>query len=645
MTLSNEINNLPAAVGEGSAGHLGNHRVIHEALKVHDADIQAAMTSADTASTTVRDVEARVSSVEAVAGLSPESPVDGQTANLVAQSDTLTSAAVGTVVRSVVYDVAPTGNLEGDKSAVIAAALAAKNAGRMEVKMAPGHYRLDGVTVDDIHDRYLVGDGVTFTPESHVYPFRIGEIAARSVESPMEGGRGAIAFEVDDSQDSHWNSLFPLAKELGVPFGSAWHTRIAPWMKEAVRHGWEAVSHLPYDVDATSIPLSELEDLAVETVDALEEATGTREGHGFIYPRHLRNYETDRVLSKYFTRGRAGNDRMPRPMDAPNPWGYQCFDFDGHFTGGVMSNELKGILDSVAASNSKMVFFSHWRQEQIGHLAPGFREMIAYARNLGIAIKTPKQLMTRSQIIPDPYNRRGGFKKIGSTGLIDTTTSYGGGASGKAWTGNVCVMESERVWIAPRPGTFTVLRASVRIKAAGAAASSATQGVRFAVQIFSRDEHGQLAKGTVTTLLPPLLPGPTIPDQEWKRYRATFVITPGTQGIIPRWVAQNITAGELWMDEFQIDVIDHIPEFVVEARTGYTDGTTARATSFMATDLRGLAYRIEKVDPIVGELSLTFGADSLSVTSTNPADANKRFRVVFSPNQDHMAKAWSTEGA
>ena len=94
MTLSNEINNLPAAVGEGSAGHLGNHRVIHEALKVHDADIQAAMASADTASTTVRDVEARVSSVEAMAGLSPESPVDGQTANLVTQPDTLTHAAI-----------------------------------------------------------------------------------------------------------------------------------------------------------------------------------------------------------------------------------------------------------------------------------------------------------------------------------------------------------------------------------------------------------------------------------------------------------------------------------------------------------------------------------------------------------------------
>ena len=94
MTLSNEINNLPAVVGEGSTGHLGNHRVIHEALKVHDADIQAAMTSADTISTTVQNVETRVASVEAMAGLSPESPVDGQTADLISQQGTLTRSAL-----------------------------------------------------------------------------------------------------------------------------------------------------------------------------------------------------------------------------------------------------------------------------------------------------------------------------------------------------------------------------------------------------------------------------------------------------------------------------------------------------------------------------------------------------------------------
>ena len=118
MTLRNEINNLPAAVGEGSAGHLGNHRVIHEALKVHDADIQAAMASADTTSATVRNVEARVSSVEAMGGLSPQSPVDGQTANLIYQSDSLTHAAVNKSVSTSLQD--PLGQIQDRVSLLLA---------------------------------------------------------------------------------------------------------------------------------------------------------------------------------------------------------------------------------------------------------------------------------------------------------------------------------------------------------------------------------------------------------------------------------------------------------------------------------------------------------------------------------------------
>lgn len=94
MALSDDINALPTTVGEGSTGHLGNHRVIHEALKSHDADIQTAITTASTASTSVQNVEARVAAVEALADLSPESPVDGQTASLISQPDSLTRAAV-----------------------------------------------------------------------------------------------------------------------------------------------------------------------------------------------------------------------------------------------------------------------------------------------------------------------------------------------------------------------------------------------------------------------------------------------------------------------------------------------------------------------------------------------------------------------
>lgn len=46
----------------------------------------------------VDGLEVRVDSLEAVAGLSPESPIDGQTANLIQQPDTLTNAALTTAI-------------------------------------------------------------------------------------------------------------------------------------------------------------------------------------------------------------------------------------------------------------------------------------------------------------------------------------------------------------------------------------------------------------------------------------------------------------------------------------------------------------------------------------------------------------------
>ena len=36
MALKDDIANLPVTVGEGSAGHLGNHQVIHAGLKDHE---------------------------------------------------------------------------------------------------------------------------------------------------------------------------------------------------------------------------------------------------------------------------------------------------------------------------------------------------------------------------------------------------------------------------------------------------------------------------------------------------------------------------------------------------------------------------------------------------------------------------------
>ena len=80
---------------------------ILDALEAQDADIQTAITTADTASTTAQNVEARVAAVEAVADLAPESPVDGQTASLISQPDSLTKAAVTAAVGAAFKETPP----------------------------------------------------------------------------------------------------------------------------------------------------------------------------------------------------------------------------------------------------------------------------------------------------------------------------------------------------------------------------------------------------------------------------------------------------------------------------------------------------------------------------------------------------------
>lgn len=574
------------------------------------------------------------------------------TKKLISYDDTKPGLGLPDVVEEKLHDafaridVSPTGTLAGDRAAVIAAAQAAKDAGLMEVMMAPGHYLLDEVNVDDIHGRYLVGSGVTFSPNSHVYPFRPGEMARRSVESPMEGGRGAIAFEVDDADPSHWQSLFPLTKELGTPFGLSWITDRpgTEWVKEAARHGWELMSHLPYDVDATALSPTELDQNAKKSVDSLEWATGTRDGHGIVYPRHVRSLETDRILSKYFARGRAGNARNARPMDAPNTWRYHAFDFDAHVTSGGLSDEIKDILCSVAASNSKMVFFTHWRAVGVTPERENtFRELVAYARNLGIAIKLPKQLMTRPQIIGDPYMETDVWTKTSTGGDFSTVRAYHGTRSVHTDTG--ITMQAPRAFIATKPGCFTVIRASVRIWTEGATVSSDTQGILFGVQGIHRDEFGEHRTGAALTFNNPLVPGPDIPAQEWGRHRRTFILPPGLDIIIPKWTVLNRTSGELWLDEMQIDVVDHIPELILEGNTNAQNATSNREIRHPAAYLDRLPYRLETIDTFEGTPSIEVGPISTNVKSTEPLDYGKRYRVIFSPTKDYVNHEWSAEGA
>ena len=242
MTLSNEINNLPAAVGEGSAGHLGNHRVIHEALKVHDADIQAAMTSADTASTTAQNVEARVSSVEAIAGLAPGDVSDATMANIALQEDSLfravQDAAIGIISGVVDDDV--TDNTDAIQAAV-------DQGGRWILPPTTGRY-------------YVAGEVSLTVPGTEVYaqgaPIRQGKMSLFRAIAPDLLIDGVDSIGADGPPDfsgmnASWEGTISTSRWCAVNIYASAHRLRIPWirgrgMSSVVRSGgWDATTNTP----------------------------------------------------------------------------------------------------------------------------------------------------------------------------------------------------------------------------------------------------------------------------------------------------------------------------------------------------------------------------------------------------------------
>lgn len=129
MALIDEINNLPLNVSDGQTNHLGNHQVIHRALQSHAAEVAGIQASVDVAAKSATQSAAaadradtragaaqadatnavdRVTALEALGGLSAESPVDGQTANLIENEATLARAAVDAAISKIVEEGAGT---------------------------------------------------------------------------------------------------------------------------------------------------------------------------------------------------------------------------------------------------------------------------------------------------------------------------------------------------------------------------------------------------------------------------------------------------------------------------------------------------------------------------------------------------------
>lgn len=108
-----------------SEAALGTLNAVRELAKQSESAAEQSAFYAYSANQTVQAYEPRITGIEAMAGLTPESPVDGQTANLVSQPDSLTRAALNEQSAEVTKDTLATqtftGTGSGDQAAFTSA--------------------------------------------------------------------------------------------------------------------------------------------------------------------------------------------------------------------------------------------------------------------------------------------------------------------------------------------------------------------------------------------------------------------------------------------------------------------------------------------------------------------------------------------
>lgn len=527
------------------------------------------------------------------------------------------------------YDVAPTGTVAGDKAAVIAAAATARDAGEMTVRLADGDWRLDGLTPTDIYDRYLIMERGTITPASYVYPFKPHEWAGRSARQGNYNGSGRIAIEVDDAALAQWTTLFPLTKQLGIPLSLSWHTGFSNsgWVHEAYRHGWELMSHLPDNYRAPDLlAAGTLEAMAQESLDAIHAITGPNVPIGFVYPAHVRTPETDRVLSKYYDRGRGVAGPVVYSRDMPAGWLTTAYGLDPHFAGGVISESAKRILRRVAAADGQMVFYMHWITGDEPTKGPALAQFVRYAQSLGIEFVTSGQIWGDRNMVEDPYFERSGWMSTGGA-TISTGAAYHRDKSASfvaPGPGNLIanVYEQERAFIPSKPGMFTKVRVSFRTKNdAEVKFSTASQGVRPMGTLGYRVRSGE---STRTTGLVPLTginsPSGSIPPGDWVQHHHDVYLHPSVmEAGFGVGLANMLPGGDLRIDEVRAVPAGHVAEYVTTAKLLGTGNL------FVYTPVMDLftkcRIKIEPATSMAGELSVSANGNSgLLIKSSSAAD-------------------------
>lgn len=614
----------------------------------------SAVSIANRSSADSNNAVGRVTALESAAGFGPSTPTDGTMASHILNPASLTGTALSAAIGETVWDVSgPAGSIEGDTAAVLAACTAAETVGRSTVTMAPGHYLLDGLTVTDIKSRYLTGDGVTFSKNSWVYPFQTTDNATLSANRGRTTGHGRIAIEVDDALLDHWHYLFPATKNLGITVGTAWHTdNGSKWVAEAHRHGWEVIAHLPENITAPVYNAAgALDAMALSCLAKIEGEIGTRENIGFVYPQHVRDLETDRILSKYFTRGRGKGEFELYRDDSGHPWLTSAYPLDSNFAGGVMSATLKKLIRQVATLGGATVFYMHLHSGNYATQISALTELVGECRRLGIEIVNPGQIWGDRNIVEDPYLNKPSSWLLGQAATLDSTVKYHGANSVKVTTpgasvGTGSARSADPVQVPTRPGMFSAWRASVRYRTTADIQVTANgQGFLWSPSLRRRNLDGTTTMPTVATAsvaYPEV--GTTIPAGEWVRLQSLIYIGPEIDRIYTGLAVQNIAAGSppVWMDEIKMEHVDWVSSVTYETTLIGTGNAWLR-TSIPNTE--NYNTQIIPATPPAGQIYVSsIAANSMILKSTNATDTMK-VKVIITPGSSYGSLTLTSAGA
>lgn len=178
---------------------------INKATSVFESEAAAATIVANSAKEVSENTDARVTALESREGLTPESPVDGQTANLVTQPDTLTSGAVKTAAADTagIYPVTlygAVGDGTTDDTAAFQAAIDA--AGGNRIVVPSGTYVIDQLEVTGKANVELVDGAALFhlAHTSHANMFNFTgtylKIRGGTIDGnhPNQGGKARIVY-------------------------------------------------------------------------------------------------------------------------------------------------------------------------------------------------------------------------------------------------------------------------------------------------------------------------------------------------------------------------------------------------------------------------------------------------------------------